>query len=98
MLLNEFKINATDDEYKSTPMHWASYNNDAAMIRLLLKHGANANARTSHGSTPLHVAVDWSCEAAIEALSESSDLEIRDDEGRTGERALNHCCCLLYCG
>ena len=79
-------------------MHWASLNNDAAMIRLLLNHGANANARDRWGSTPLHWAVEKSYDAAIEALSESSDLEIRDDDGRTGERALNHRCCLLYCG
>ena len=78
-------------------MHWASDNNDAAMIRLLLKHGANANARECLGRTPLHVAAEESHEAAIEALSESLDLEIRDNKGRTGERALNHCCCLLYC-
>ena len=76
-------------------MHLASENNDAAMIRLLLKHGANANARDC-GRTPLQLAVVWSCEAAIEALSESSDLEIRDDYGRTGERVLNRCCCVLY--
>ena len=79
-------------------MHYASDNNDAAMIRLLLKHGANANARDGVGQTPLHWAAEWSNEAAIEALSESSDLEIRDNKGRTGERALNHRCCLLYCG
>ena len=79
-------------------MHWASENNDAAMIRLLLKRGANANARDGKGRTPLHLAAEKSHDAAIEALSESSDLEIQDDKGRTGERALNHRCCLLYCG
>ena len=78
--LNQFDPNAYD-EYKRTAMHWASFNDDAAMIRLLLKSGTIANASDRWSQTPLHLAVERSCEVAIEALSEFSNLEIRDDEG-----------------
>ena len=78
-------------------MHWTSFKDDTVMIWLLLKRGTIANASDRWSQTPLHLAVERLYKAAIEALSEFSDLEIQDDKGQTGERALNHRCCLLYC-
>jgi RNA polymerase sigma factor (sigma-70 family) len=40
-----------------TALHRAAYNGDSALVALLLDAGANANARTRQGQTPLHVAV-----------------------------------------
>lgn len=40
-----------------TPLMWALGNGDAAMAQVLLDGGANVNARTSYGATPLRFAV-----------------------------------------
>ena len=41
----------------NTALHWASAFADAEMIKLLIKKGAQVNARNSDGATPLHDAV-----------------------------------------
>ncbi len=45
-------INATDD-YGYTPLHYAMWHDNTALYDLLLKHGADLNALTHNGDTPL---------------------------------------------
>ena len=40
---------------KKFPIHVAAESGDLEMIRLLLKCGADVNARMENGNTPLHV-------------------------------------------
>ena len=42
------------DEDLYTPLHRASYNGHTEVMRVLLKHGADPNAPTLEGWTPLH--------------------------------------------
>ncbi|XP_055592901.1 ankyrin repeat domain-containing protein 49 [Uranotaenia lowii] len=42
-----------------TPLHKACYNNNREMAELLLRHGADPNAKTELGWTPLHSACKW---------------------------------------
>lgn len=49
-------INARD-KYKMTALHGAVISNDISTARILLEHGANPNATTVEGDTPLHYAV-----------------------------------------
>ncbi|WP_407809560.1 ankyrin repeat domain-containing protein, partial [Staphylococcus aureus] len=39
-----------------TPLHVACHFGQINMVRFLLQHGADVNAITSHGYTPLHQA------------------------------------------
>src|SRR5690606_23280235 len=47
-----------DPVYAWTPLHWAVHHSRKAIVRLLLRFGAQVNARSSRsGETPLHLAV-----------------------------------------
>lgn len=49
----------------ATPLHYAASNGSYEAAQMLIKHGANVNAITSAGDTPLHIAVGispaWTC-------------------------------------
>lgn len=53
----------------ATPLHWAAYNDDLDMVKLLLASGANVKATTREGAiTPLFMACTNGNAAMIEAL------------------------------
>lgn len=39
-----------------TPLHVAALHGHSALVALLIRHGANVNARTNQSATPLHLA------------------------------------------
>lgn len=79
---------------RSQPLHYASdgcldnpswnARRQVAMIRLLLKAGANIDAQDKNGATPLHRAVRTRCAAAVKALLDAGgDPAIRNKSGST---------------
>jgi ankyrin repeat protein len=44
------------DKNSATPLHLASYNQKLKIVRVLLDHGANADAKNDQGKTPLQLA------------------------------------------
>lgn len=68
-----------------TPLHLAVH--DAHMVRLLLERGAEVDARTAHGATPLILAAWYDCEddaAAELLLSHGADVNARStNDGMT---------------
>ena len=46
-----------NDKDDATPLHLASYNQKLKLVRLLLEHGANADAENDRGETPLQLAL-----------------------------------------
>ena len=68
------------NEYKSTPLHWAAWNKNPAVIEALLKAGANPMARDEWKNTPLHRAARNKNPAVIEALLKAgADPNARDE-------------------
>lgn len=80
-----FPVNAEDDdESKRTLLHSAAMFGDAAMVRMLLKHGATIDKPDACGVTPLHSAA-WKNNAdTIKALCEAgATIDARDDDDKT---------------
>lgn len=74
----------TDDN--TQPIHMAASKNSVAMIDLLVRHGADVNARDKDGETPLMLAAIWDRRDALEKLL-ALGAE-RDLRGRSGMTAL----------
>lgn len=66
------------DKDHNTPLHFAAAFNQPMIIKLLLENGANVNAQTNHGVTPLLYAVHESCPEAVQALFEHAKNIIPD--------------------
>jgi hypothetical protein len=87
-------IGAAKNRRRAQPLHYAadghvdspSWNPDrqGAMIRLLLKAGADVDAQDQNGATPLHRAVRTRCAAAVKCLLDAgADPAIQNKPGST---------------
>jgi ankyrin repeat protein len=84
--------NSAENHRRSRPLHYAAdgyvvsdlwnEKNQVAMIRLLLKAGAEINAQDKNGATPLHRAVRTRCAAAVKCLLDAgADTTIKNKPG-----------------
>jgi len=75
------------DEIGWTPLFLASrgrYSKDGSVFRLLLEHGADINARSKRGRTPLHWAsFDGVPEVVRLLLEHGADVEVKDIHEKT---------------
>jgi ankyrin repeat protein len=66
------------------PLHSAAAARDTAIIRLLLDHGADVNARQAGGWTPLHAAAMFGYAPLAELLlSRGAAADLPNDQGKT---------------
>ena len=75
------------DRNKWQPLHHAVWGSHEGVVRLLLEAGANPNAKTDRGRTPVHLAV-WRPAATARAiigvlLQHGARLDIKDDMDQT---------------
>lgn len=64
-----------------TPLHVAIRNGNEAMVRLLIRHGANLARRDNDGSTSLHYAVKSGQEAIVKlVLGSDADIDGRNPQ------------------
>ena len=84
-------VNAAGNHRRSGPLHYAAdggperdTERQGAMIRLLLKAGADVHAQDKNGATPLHRAGRTRCAEAVKCLLEAgADATIRNKPGST---------------
>src|SRR5437773_7316322 len=83
LLLHGARIDAKDrDDWQ--PLHYAARNHqdDGSTVRLLLERGANPNAATRAGETPLLIAVDGMSGGtdanALELIAHGADVNVRE--------------------
>ena len=68
-------------------LHRAPWNGDIAVVELLVKKGADIEARTNLNSTPLHQAAYRGNEKFTRLpLDKGADIHARDGAGRTALR------------
>ena len=79
-------VNALDND-GSTPLHCAAWKGHAAVAKVLLDAGANANAKSRnelYGDTPLHAAAHGNQAAVVKLLIEhGAKLSAKNPNGRT---------------
>jgi ankyrin repeat protein len=69
----------------TTALHWAAYNDDLALVKLLIGAGAKADARTRlRGLTPLHMAAESGDALLIDALLQAgAPADAQNESGTT---------------
>jgi ankyrin repeat protein len=75
------KPDVREERGLETPLHVAAYYGDVVAMKLLIKHGADVNARDVFRKTPLHFA--RSPDAAKLLIKHGADVNARDVYGRT---------------
>ena len=81
-LLKEINTNFRNEKGE-TPLHIVAGESHLEAVKLLLKHGADPNAQTIHGKTPLHVAEKCDVDVVKLLLQYGADPNARDDNGQT---------------
>lgn len=67
-----------------TPLHYASRNNNSAVVKHLLIRGAKVDSLNSCGKTPLVIAVEEGCVEVVETLLQNgADIDRKDNCGMT---------------
>ncbi len=84
--IEAYGVDARDEEYGGTPLHWAAKYANGVLVSLLLEAGADLQAESKTGGTPLGWVSSFSSEpATITAvlLDAGADPMGRNDEGLT---------------
>ena len=81
--LNTF-LARRDGSYRTLLHHTAAFESEPRVTEVLLRYGANVNARDGRNLTPLHLAAKRANERTIACLLEHGAIvDARDDMGRT---------------
>ena len=70
---------AADSPNNSTPLHAAALNNSHTVAEILLKQGANVNAKDNCGQTPLRIAILNKATETVEVLRRYGGQEATKD-------------------
>ena len=79
-------VNVNGTEYGETPLHYAAFSANPKVVSVLLKAGAQVDAKsTSTGGTALHSAAGFNENPEVISLllRAGADPDLRDDDGKT---------------
>jgi ankyrin repeat protein len=86
LIASQVDVNTKDSRYGLTPLHLAAWNNNAKIVKELLKHGAQVNAVNTEGRTSLHYAfghIDNNIEIIQILLEYGAHINAQDKDGNT---------------
>ncbi len=83
LLENGANVNAVTEEHQWTPIMLASWSEGSAIVKLLLEHNARTDLKDSGGWTALHHAANKGNLSAVQLLVGKSNVNARDNEGKT---------------
>lgn len=87
LLARDPSLVSARDTDGSTPLHCATWKGHERLVEVLLKHGADVNARNNNdhwGTTPLHAAAHANQRAIAELLiAKGADIHATNLNGRT---------------
>ncbi|MGC9472405.1 MAG: ankyrin repeat domain-containing protein [Bacteroidales bacterium] len=69
------EVNTTDYYGGYTPLFWAVEDHHEELVRLLIRHGANVNARAADGKTPLSIAREAGHTGMVDILKTAGAVE-----------------------
>lgn len=76
-------INSVGLEQRAA-LHWAVYENRLEVAKILLKHGANVEAKTNKNRTPLHIAsILGQVEMSHILLNAGASVDAQDKDNNT---------------
>jgi ankyrin repeat protein len=77
-------VNAHEQQYGATPLHWAVFNRKDDVGSLLIDSGADITATDKFGATPLHgAAMVNDLELAKALVKKGADLNAKAKDGQT---------------
>jgi ankyrin repeat protein len=78
------EVDAKDDEFVATFLHWAAAGGQNEIVELLINNGADVNAKDSLDGTPLHLAArEGHMETAELLIAEGADVNAKTADGGT---------------
>ena len=78
------EVDAKDDEFVATFLHWAAAGGQNEIVELLITNGADVNAKDSLDGTPLHLAArEGHMETAELLIAEGADVNAKTADGGT---------------
>ena len=77
-------VNAKDDVWGKTPLHYAAARNAGEIARAVIEAGADVRVKDNDGRTPLHDAAQNDAWAIVQKLIKAgAEVEAKDSDGRT---------------
>ncbi|KAJ1417679.1 ankyrin repeat-containing domain protein, partial [Ochromonadaceae sp. CCMP2298] len=83
-------ISNLSDPSGQTPLHTAAFLGSAALVELLLNHGATLSSVDDQGQTPLHLCASSGVKACLATLLDHGGDELIDTPDSSGNTALHH--------
>ncbi len=76
-------VDAETEEHQWTPIMLASWGEGSAIVKLLLEHNGSTDLKDRRGQTALHHAANSGNLSAVQLLVGKSNVNARDNEGKT---------------
>ena len=84
-------VNAKDEVYGGTPLHFAAYRGRKEVAEFLIAEGADVNAKRNNGWVPLHHAANKGHMEVVELLiAADADMNAKDNYGDYGKTPLDY--------